>query len=529
MQRDERSITLQDFLPLHPQAAAEPRRLVKDGLSFRLLIGASGFQADKIEGGQVSIWWLVFGAALLILVAVLYFKTHALLALLAAGLMVAVLTPKADLRRYADDLVASGEMSQSQADSLAERAGPKRLAAAFGETAGQVGIMIALASVVGICLMESGAARTIIDQMLRWCGAKRAPEALAASAFILAIPVFFDTVFYLMVPLARSLRRSTGKDYVLYVLAIMAGGSIAHSLVPPTPGPLQVAEIIGVDLMSMIIAGTVIGSCSSIVSLAAARLLNRFTVVPLRSLSDEADHDPAVEDGFDEDARSRPPLWLALLPIITPVVLIGLGAVNDAWQWSFVSSFASTLEIVADKNVAMGIATVLALCLLRYAPKGHDRSAAIARALGSGGQIILITAAGGAFGAMLRQAGIAPAVSSLAADVSGPLLLVVVFLVTASIRTLQGSATVAMITAAGILQGLADVDNLPFHPVYVAMAIGAGSKPISWMTDSGFWIMCKMSGMTDAEGLRTVSPLTCAMGLSALFWTLLFSWLYPGI
>jgi GntP family gluconate:H+ symporter len=327
-----------------------------------------------------------------------------------------------------------------------------------------------------------------------------------------------------MVPLARSLRRTTGKDYVVYILAIMAGGSLAHSLVPPTPGPLQVAEIIGVDLFTMIIAGLAIGSCSSIVSLAAARWINRFTDVPLRDLIDSAEADTAFTD-----QQRRPPFWLSLLPIVAPVILITLGAVNAALNFAGDSNFADLLRLVADKNVAMAIAAVIALCLFRYVPDDFDRSGAITRALASGGQIILITAAGGAFGVMLRQAGIAPAVSNLASDVSGPMLLVVVFLVTAAIRTLQGSATVSMITAAGILQGLADVNNLPFHPVYVAMAIGAGSKPISWMNDSGFWIMCKMSGMTDAEGLRTISPLTCAMGLSGLFWTLLFSWIYPGI
>lgn len=472
----------------------------------------------------MSIWWLVLISALLILVAVLYFKTHALLALLVAGFFVSVFTPETALRSFIDAQVASGKITVKQADSFVQASGPERLATAFGETAGQVGIMIALASIVGICLMESGAARTIIDKMLHWCGVKRAPEALAASAFILSIPVYFDTVFYLMVPLARSLRRSTGKDYVVYILAIMAGGSIAHSLVPPTPGPLQVAEIIGVDLFTMIIAGLVIGSCSSIVSLAAARWINRFTDVPLRDLSDSNEADTTFTD-----QQRRPPFWLSLLPIVAPVILITLGAVNAAINFAGDSSFADLLRLVADKNVAMAIAAVIALCLFRYVPEDFDRSGAITRALASGGQIILITAAGGAFGVMLRQAGIAPAVSSLASDVSGPMLLVVVFLVTAAIRTLQGSATVSMITAAGILQGLADVSNLPFHPVYVAMAIGAGSKPISWMNDSGFWIMCKMSGMTDAEGLRTISPLTCAMGLSGLFWTLLFSWIYPGI
>jgi len=479
----------------------------------------------QLQGADiVNIWWLVLTSSIVILVAILYFRTHALLALLAAALLVAILTPEPALRRFADDEVARNELSQSKADALVATPAPKRMATAFGETAGQVGILIALASVVGICLMESGAAKTIVDKLIHWCGEKRTPEALAASAFLLSVHVFFDTVFYLMVPLARSLRRRVGKDYVLFVLAIMAGGSIAHSLIPPTPGPLQVAEIMGIDLLTMIIAGTVIGSCSSGVCLLAARLLNRLTDVPLRAIGDATESDYEMPN-----ATSLPPLWLSLLPIVVPVVLIGLGAVHDAWSSTIPERLTGVLNIVADKNVAMGIAVMIALCLLRYTPVGHDRSGAIARALASGGQIILITSAGGAFGAMLRQGGIAPAVSELASDVSGPMLLVVAFLVTTSIRTLQGSATVAMITAAGVLQGLADVTTLPFHPVYVAMAIGAGSKPICWMTDSGFWIMCKMSGMTDTEGLRTITPLSCAMGLSALFWTLLFSWVYPAI
>ncbi len=470
----------------------------------------------------MGIWWLVLFAAILILVAVLYFKTHAMLALLGAALLVAVLTPTPALRRYTDDEISKGKLTSQQADSLIATPGPERLAKAFGETAGQVGILIALASIVGICLLESGAAQTIINKLLHWSGERFAPEAIAASSFILGIPVYFDTVFYLMMPLARSLRKQVGKDYVLFVLAIMAGGSIAHSLVPPTPGPLQVADIIGVDLLTMMLTGLGIGACSSISSLAAARLLNRLTIVPLRE-------DLDIDDLPANDQGPNPPLWYSLLPIIVPVLLISIGAIADAWKMDLSGIAGRALEVACDRNVAMGIAALFALSLLRYAPQGHDRRGAITRALAGGGQIILITSAGGAFGAMLRQAGIAPAVGDLAINVSGPMLLVVVFLVTAAIRTLQGSATVAMITAAGVLQGLADVSHLPFHPVYVAMAIGAGSKPISWMTDSGFWIMCKMSGMTDAEGLRTVSPLTIAMGLSALFWTLVFSWLIPGV
>lgn len=468
-------------------------------------------------------------ATALILVGVLWFRLHALLVLLAAALLVAVLTPGEALHQYVAEQVDKGRMGEVAAASLLKTSAPGRLANAFGQTAGEVGILIAMASIVGICLMESGAAHGIVTAMLRISGVKRAPEGLAVSAFVLSIPVFFDTVFYLMVPLARSLTRRTGKDYVLYILAIMAGGSIAHSLVPPTPGPLQVAEILGIPVFTMMVAGLAIGSISSLLSLLAARVINRFTIVPLRSVGDASEDDTRSEAIAPLTVTTAPPLVLSLLPILLPVVLIGYGAVDSVLKLPVAPWFGDFTRLVSDKNVAMGIAAAISLQLLRFAPLEHDRGGAVTRALASGGQIILITSAGGALGAMLRQAGIASAVGDLAREVTPSLLLVVVFLVTASIRTLQGSATVSMITAAGVLQGLADVENLPFHPVYVAMAIGAGSKPISWMTDSGFWIMCKMSGMTDSEGLRTVSTLSVAMGLSALFVILVCSTVFPAI
>lgn len=476
----------------------------------------------------MSVWWLVLGATALILMGVLWFRLHALLVLLAAALLIAVLTPTEPLQRYASEQVAQGRMSEAAAVQLVQTPAPRRLTSAFGQTAGEVGILIAMASIVGVCLMESGAAQGIVTAMLRLSGVKRAPEGMALSSFVLGIPVFFDTVFYLMVPLARSLTRRTGKDYVLYILAIMAGGAIAHSLVPPTPGPLQVAEILGIDVFTMMVAGLGIGLTTSLLSLTAARLLNRWTVVPLRDLESTG---AGQEQGGElpPATHNGPPLLLALLPIVLPIVLIGYGAIDAVLQLPLPARLTELAQLLSDKNVAMGVSAAVALSLLRFAPLGHDRGGAVTRALASGGQIILITSAGGALGAMLRQAGIASAVSELASDVSPSLLLIVVFGVTAAIRTLQGSATVSMITAAGVLQGIADVNNLPFHPVYVAMAIGVGSKPISWMTDSGFWIICKMSGMTESEGLRTVSLLTIAMGLCGLGVVLVFSILFPGI
>ena len=450
--------------------------------------------------------------------------------------MIAALGGNEAVQRYTGFQVAKGKMTLAEANKLADQSAPVRLATAFGETCGKIGILIALASIIGQCLLESRAASVIVDRMLRLTGPKRAPEALAASSFVLGIPVFFDTVFYLMIPLARSLRQRLGKDYVLFILAILAGGSIAHSLVPPTPGPLLVAGIVGVDVATMMMAGLVIGGCSSVLSLGVARLINSRVNVPLRFTDDD---EAAAESASDDDSApaseekpgGEPSLVRSLCPIVIPVILIAAGSVvtymttSGTWEVNFLTNL---LRGIGDKNIALAVGVVFALSLTRYCPAGK-RASLVSRSLASGGNIILITAAGGAFGAMLRQAGIEEAVGSLAHGVPGLMILPLAFVVTAGIRTLQGSATVAMITAAGVLQGFAQADSLPFHPVYLAMAIGAGSKPVSWMTDSAFWVITRMSGMTEAEGLRVISPMSIGMGFSALLFTMLFATFYPGI
>jgi len=483
----------------------------------------------------MNIWWIVSLSIVLVLTSILVFRLHAFLTLLLAGVMVAALTGPDALRQHAAKQVDAGDWTQTAADGFVDRSAVGRVTDAFGETAGKIGILIALASVIGGCLSESGAAATIARSVLRLTGPKRSAEALALSSFVIGIPVFFDTVFYLMVPLARSLRRAVGKDYVLYILAILAGGSLAHSLIPPTPGPLQVAEILDVDVGMMLIAGLGIGACSSVLSLGAARLINRFVDVPLRPVigEDESTLEPGQTGELSArgNANDGPGLIESLLPIIVPVVLITIGSViayrTDSGQLQD-GAVVDVFRWAGDKNIAIAIGLAFGIGLIRYIDPGH-RKTLVGRSLASAGNIILITAAGGAFGAMLRQAGIASAVGSLVDANAGLMLLPLAFVVTVAIRTLQGSATVAMITAAGVLQGFALADDLPFHPVYLAMAIGAGSKPISWMTDSAFWVITRMTGMTEAEGLKVISPMSTAMGVSALLVCVAAAWILPGV
>ena len=490
----------------------------------------------------MNIWLIVSLAIVVVLVSILVFKLHAFLTLLLAGLLVAGLTSTDALQRHADNQVAEKSWTSEAAVTFTHSSAVKRVASAFGSTAGKIGILIALASVIGGCLSESGAAAAIVDKVLKLVGPKRSPEALAISSFVIGIPVFFDTVFYLMIPLARSLRRAVGKNYVLFILAILAGGSIAHSLIPPTPGPLQVAEILQIDVGIVLLTGLMVGAASSVLSLAAARVINHFVDLPLRHIDGDPD---AMDDSLEASAeeptdsatdgeqakRPTPNLLESLLPIIVPVVLITIGSVLayllDSQRLES-SSLTSLLAFLGDKNIAIAIGLVFAIALTRYIGP-EQRASLVSRSLGSAGNIILITAAGGAFGAMLRQAGIESAVKEMVSANAGLMLLPLAFAVTAAIRTLQGSATVAMITSASVLQGLATAEELPFHPVYLLMAIGAGSKPVSWMTDSAFWVITKMSGMSEAEGLKVISPMSISMGVSALIVTALMAWLFPGV
>jgi len=197
-----------------------------------------------------------------------------------------------------------------------------RVAGAFGSVCGGIGIVIALAAVIGKCLMDSGAADRIVRSFLKVLGEKRASWALMGSGFVLSIPVFFDTVFYLLVPLARSLWRRTHKHYILYVSAIVAGAAIAHTLVPPTPGPLYMAAAFKIDIGLMILVGVLVGLPTAVVGVLVCKVINRFQDIPMRPYSGQSEPEPLSD-------QQLPPLWLSLLPVLLPVILIAANTVTS--------------------------------------------------------------------------------------------------------------------------------------------------------------------------------------------------------
>ncbi len=431
-------------------------------------------------------------------------RLNAFLALLAAALLVSLLAP--------------GEAAERVA----------RVAEAFGSTAGNIGIVIALAAVLGKAMLDSGAADRVVRAFFEALGERRAPEALMGSGFVLAVPVFFDTVFFLLVPLAQSAYRRTGTHYLRYLMAVAGGAAITHTLVPPTPGPLIVADALGVDLGTMMLVGLAVAVPSSVVGLAfAAWRDRRAPVVPEAGGGVDAAPPPA-----------QPPSLLAsLAPILLPIALIAahtvvtaLAHADDASAiWERVSTVTA---IVGNPNLALLVAAAVALGVFvrQRRPSREAFGQAVEEALLSAGVIILITAAGGAFGAMLRAAQIGPALVGLFGDGAGGFaLLGLAFGVAALLKTAQGSSTVAMITAGGIVAGLLPAaEALAFHPVYLATAIASGSLVGSWMNDSGFWLYARMGGLTEVEALTTWTPLLALLGLTGFATTLLLAVLIPS-
>jgi GntP family gluconate:H+ symporter len=454
---------------------------------------------------------LLIGMAIVV-GGILLLRLHAFLALILGAFAVALLTPDAALRAHADSRIAKSEMTAKVATKFVEKPAAGRVADEFGRTCANLGILIAMATIIGEGMLLSGAAERIAATLLRWFGAARARWAFFTASFLLCIPVMLDTVMYLLAPLFKALARKTGRDYLLLVMCTVAGGTITHSLVPPTPGPLFVAGDLGVPLGLMIGMGSLIGLGAALVGVVFAHWSNR-----RHTLEVPTEDAPSAED------RVLPALWLALLPVILPIVLIGLDAsftdtlsLSGGW-------LAWLVKTIGDKDMALTLGALAALAPL--AGRGGEGAKAVKNAVSEGAVILLIIAAGGAFGGVLQQTGIAGELAGHFQSVHH-LALPAVFLVTCLVRTAQGSATVAMITAAPIAKALI-AGGAPIHPVYFAIAIGCGSKPFPWMNDAGFWIITRLSGMKEAMTLRTVSPMMSIQGVAGLALTMLVAWLWP--
>jgi GntP family gluconate:H+ symporter len=465
-------------------------------------------------------------ATIIVLITVL--RVHAFLALIAVAILAGLMTPHGTLPGEP----AKGHWVQAVEVTTVE----------FGVMAGKIGLVIGLAAIISLCLMESGAADKVVRRFLAWFGEKRAGLALLTSSYVLSIPIFFDTFFMLLLPLARVLALRTGRNYLLYIMAICCASVVTHCLLAPHPGPLAMAESLKVDLGASIFAGLLVGILPVAAGWLYSKWINRRLELPVRETPGATREELMAI--AEKPESELPSFFWSITPVILPIVLISVASFFDAAvknpatfpglislfgdQAAFAQA-ARLAEFVGNRNVALLVGAVIAMGVLvrqkriTFARVGE----LIGPPLETAGIIILITSAGGAFGLMLKHAGVGDAVKSVA-DGAPINLIFLSWLVAAVIRVAQGSATVAMLTTAAMIYPIiSDGPSLPYHPIYIFLAIGFGGMICSWMNDSGFWVVGKLSGFTEKETLKTWTALVTVISVAGLIECLVLSAVLP--
>ena len=459
-----------------------------------------------------------------IMLAIGKFKVHPFIALILAALFVGTMARFVPSSTLVDGIPAIASLGDVLSLTLA----------GLGNTAGGVAISIGLASVIGFCLMDSGGADRVVRWFLSIFGEKKAGVALVVSSYILSIPIFFDTMFLLMAPLAQALYIRTGKNYLLYILCVCAGAVVTHSLTIPHPGPIAAVQTLQIDVGFSIMAGILGGIVPAAIGYVIARLMNGRMTIPLRETPGNKRED--LEAIIDKPLSELPSLGASLIPVLLPIVLIMFASflkVAEATSPAIASVaptgsvFREIIDFLGDKNIALFVGTFFAIRLVakqrgwRLSEVGKTLSAPLETA----GIIILITSAGGAFGFLIRNAGVGGAVTKMSEGM-GLNLIVLAYVMTFIVRVAQGSATVSMITGSAIIFPMIDGD-LAYNAIYIYLGIGFASFAASWMNDSGFWVVSRLSGMTEKETLKSFSVMLTIISLAGLLVTLVASKILP--
>jgi Gnt-I system low-affinity gluconate transporter len=381
----------------------------------------------------------------------------------------------------------------------------------MASTLGFIAVVVGLGAMFGALLEFAGGVQAIADRLVGSMGQSRALWALGVAGLLVGIPVFFDVGFIILVPLLQQLCERTGRSPIYFATPLLAGLLVGHAFIPPTPGPLAVAELLNADLGWVIAMGLVCGTPAMIV--AGPLLARRFVNV--------AAHRTVALGDIESPPRSYPApsisLTHALCTILLPLVLI-VG--NTAGQQLLpAGAVRTTLEFIGHPFVALLIACLyayFAFGITRRVP-GQQLQEIMTRSLEPAGLIVLVTGAGGVFKEILVDSGVGDLMGAFFREQALPPMLLA-YALAALVRIAQGSATVAMITSAGltapVLQHL-QLDNA--HTALVVMAIAAGASIASHVNDSGFWLVSRCLNLTEAETLRTwtvISTLASIVGFA---------------
>ena len=390
----------------------------------------------------------------------------------------------------------------------------------FGDTLVGVGILIGLGVVFGQFLGASGAIEKIADAVLKVFGIKRASAGLSLTGMAVSIPVFFDAAFVILSGLLKSLAKKTGLSIMTFVTALGVGLIVAHSMIAPTPGPIVVAENTGSDLGLFILYGVIVSIPAVLVG---GYLYGKFIGKRIHPSLEEIE---AKMPDVSSKPKKEISTSLSFFLLALPIMLILLNTITDLWLGDGLLS--DILGFIGDKNVALLISVIVALFVLHpYISTPYKKL--YDEAINSAGMIILVTGAGGAFGAIIKESGIGDHLIATMQGWSIPILLLV-FIFSQILRASLGSATVALVTTSSIMGPLAA--DLGVSPILMGLAICAGAIGLSLPNDSGFWVVNKFGRLTIPQTIQAWSLGGFIAGLTALatvYILSLFSGILPGL
>lgn len=374
----------------------------------------------------------------------------------------------------------------------------------MGNTLKGIALLVGLGSMFGAILEISGGAQTLAVTMVNRFGDRKAAWALGITGLVIAMPVFFDAGLIILIPLAFSLAKRTSRSSLYYAIPLLAGLAVGHAFIPPTPGPVLVATMLGVDLGWVIMVGVVCGAFAMIVAgpvWGAYCGKKYFIPVP--------EH---VASQPDIDTSKLPSFATVVLIILIPLVLIILKSV--AGVVAAMAPMREVINFLGEPFVALTIATLVAMFLLGYRNgySSKELESVMTKSLEPVGLILLVTACGGVLRYILQYSGLGEIIGGAVASASLPMV-VVAFVVAALVRISVGSATVAMTMAAGIIAAMPEIASLsPLHLACITASIAGGATVCSHFNDSGFWLVKTLVGMDEKTTLRTWTIMETLVG-----------------
>ena len=392
---------------------------------------------------------------------------------------------------------------------------PATIGKGFSSIFTSIGIVIILGTLIGLILEKTGAAIRLADAIIRIIGEKHPQLAIMLIGWIISVPVFCDSGFIIVNPIRKWLSRKTNFSSVTLTVALSAGLYVSHVFIPPTPGPIATAGLIGLEsnLLLVIIAGLLI----SILPLTAAYFFA--TAIGKKVKSSEDLDVESISQAYNQ--HNLPSTWASVTPILLPIVLMAGGSIASIAK---LEGFTGELLTFLGKPIiALAAGLISALPLLWRSKMGKQLYDLTQESLKTAGPIIFITAAGSVLGQVIVEAGFVQYIQQNASALSS-IGIFFPFVVAAIIKTSQGSSTVAMTTTAGIM-GLYFSDaslmaalgmTTPIDAVLVVMAIGAGAMTVSHANDSYFWVVTNFGGLTPQNGYKTQTALTLIMGITSI-------------